>query len=537
MSLVKRWAGPAALVALACAGAVFLFVPWLERLRWALLIAAGLLLLVSVALNARELGTLAGRRSARYGAGAALVALLALGVVVLANALSMRHHARWDLTENRRHSVSPQTIKVLQTLRLPVEAIAFFRSDTPGKRPAEDLLKQYASYAGGKFTYRMEDPDRAPGLARRYAVESYGTVVLERAGKGETKSEKILDAEEEKLTSALVKVTRDGKRVIYVLKGHGELDVANTERAGLSQAKEQIEKANYEVKDLTLARDPKVPDDAAIVLVPGPRTDLLPPELEALDAYVARGGKAFFLLVPFQADGLKKYLARYGFEVGDDLVIETNPIGRIFGVGPEVPVVSQYESHPITREITNLMTFFPLTRSVEPAKSPSKGIVVQGLARTSAQSWGETDRAALQRGEVQLDPPDRKGPLSVAAVATVEVPAAPAPEPAAGKAEAGTAAPGDRKPGRARLVVLGSASLAANQFIGAQGNRDFFLNVISWLAEEEDLVSVRPKETRSAPVILTSAQSQMVFWLPIVVLPGAIVLGGIVMMARRRRAN
>ena len=128
------------------------------------------------------------------------------------------------------------------TLSTPVEAIAFFRSDTPGKKTAEDLLKQYASYSNGKLTWRMEDPDRAPGLARRYGVETYGTVVLERDGQGRRrKSEKILDAEEEKLTNGLVKVTREGKRVVYVLKGHGELDIANTDRPGLSQAKEQLE--------------------------------------------------------------------------------------------------------------------------------------------------------------------------------------------------------------------------------------------------------------------------------------------------------
>jgi ABC-type uncharacterized transport system involved in gliding motility auxiliary subunit len=157
--------------------------------------------------------------------------------------------------------------------------------------------------------------------------------------------------------------------------------------------------------------------------------------------------------------------------------------------------------------------------------------VVQALARTSAQSWAETDRAALQRGEAKPDPQDRKGPLTVAAVATLAAPAA----------DGGGAAPAkgadDKKPPRARLVVTGSANLVTNQFLGAQGNRDFFLNVVSWLAEEEDLLSIRPKDTRAAPVILTSSQSQLVFWVPVVVLPGAIMLCGIVAVVRRRRAR
>ena len=212
-----------------------------------------------------------GRRGTRYGAGAAVMILLALGVVVFANALSSRHSVRWDFTENRRNTLSPQTVQVLKTLKTPVEAIAFFRTDTPGKRTAEDLLGQYAAQSGGKFTWRLEDTDKAPGLAREYGVESYGTVVIKGGGPDAARTEKILDAEEEKLTNALIKVTRSGKRTVYVIKGHGEREVTNTERAGFSQARDQMDKANYEVKELLLAQQAKVPDDAAVVIVPGRR--------------------------------------------------------------------------------------------------------------------------------------------------------------------------------------------------------------------------------------------------------------------------
>src|SRR5262249_53481653 len=158
----------------------------------------------------------------------------------------------------------------------------------------------------GRFTWKMSDPDREPGLAKRYNVESYGTVVLES---GE-KSERVTDAEEEKLTNGLVKVTREGKRIVYVLKGHGEREIGNTGRAGFSEAKGALERSNYEVKDLVLARDPKVPDDAGVVIVPGPRTDLLAPELDALDAYVGKGGKVLIMLdspmtANVQEDGVK----------------------------------------------------------------------------------------------------------------------------------------------------------------------------------------------------------------------------------------
>jgi ABC-type uncharacterized transport system involved in gliding motility auxiliary subunit len=548
MSLLQRWAFPAAAACLVASLALWRLVPWLTRLRWALLIAGGLLLLAALVLNAGSLRAASGRRAARYGAGAAVLIVLALGVAVLANALSVRHNARWDLTENRRQSLSPQSIKVLGSLPGPVEAIAFFRGDTPGRRTAEDLLKLYASFSNGRFTWRMEDPDRSPGLAQRYGVDTYGTVILERGSKAgdkvAAKSEKVLDADEERITNGLLKLTRDAKRVIYLLKGHGESDPANSERPGFSQAKEQMEKANYEVKEITLARDPNVPADAAMVIVAGPKTDLLPPELAALDTFIGRGGKAFFMLAPFQADGLRKYLARYGFEVGDDLVVELNPIGRAFGLGPEVPVVTQYEAHPITRDLSGLMTLFPLSRSIDVTKTPPKGTTVQALARTSAQSWGETDKNALQRGEAKPDPQDKPGPLSVAAVATMDavtpapaatMPAAPTAPPAAQKD--GDAADAAKKPAKARLVVIGTANLASNQFLGAQGNRDFFLNVVSWLAEDENQISVRARDAKSNPIVLSPPQAELVLWLPVAILPGAVVLAGIFAVVSRRRRS
>ena len=269
MSLIKKNAAWLGVLCLLGAAGLALFVPWLTRLRWILVIAGGVLFLVSLALNAREAQGVLGRRGTRYGAGAAVMIVLALGVVVFANALSSRHNVRWDFTENRRNTLSPQTIQMLKTLKAPVEAIAFFRTDTPGKRTAEDLLSQYASYSGGKFTWRLEDTDKAPGLAREYGVESYGTVVIKGGAGDQARTEKVLDAEEEKLTNALLKVTRAGKRVVYVLKGHGEREITNTDRPGLSQARDQMQKVNYEVKELLLARDPKVPDDASVVIVAG----------------------------------------------------------------------------------------------------------------------------------------------------------------------------------------------------------------------------------------------------------------------------
>jgi ABC-type uncharacterized transport system involved in gliding motility auxiliary subunit len=511
MQRLTDWAFYAGLVCLGAAVVQQFALPAHGRFWWPLVVAGIVLVLLSALPRLADARRAVGARTVRYGLNAALSIVLVIGVIGFVEAISVRHSLRADLTETKRHSLSPQTINLLKTLKTDVNAVGFFRSDQPGKRVAEDLFKQYAGYAGGKFTWKVVDPDRDPTLARRYGVESYGTIVLET----KARSEKINDAEEEKLTNGLVKLTREGKRVVYVLQGHGEHELGNTERQGFSEAKGALERANYEVKPLVLAREGKIADDAAVVLVPGPRTDLFAPELDALDGYLSKGGKLLVMVDPpfpgkMQDGTIKRLLARWGVVLADNLIVELSPIGRLFGIGPEVPIIQQYEPHAITRDLGGITTLFPITRSLDVTKPAPTGVNVAPLARTSPESWGETDRLALEQGSAKPDPQDPKGPLSVAVVATKD---------------------------KARLVVYGTSNLAANQFLNLQGNRDFFLNTVSWLAEEEDQITVRPKDSRQGPIFLSARQGQLVFWLPVVVLPGLVLAGGVVAVVRRRSAK
>jgi ABC-type uncharacterized transport system involved in gliding motility auxiliary subunit len=479
---------------------------------WGVFVVVGAVLVLVSFLPALRDRSNVSRRSMQYGFNAGLVAILVLGIVAFVEAFSYRHSARLDLTENRRHSLSAQTIKVLKELPTKVSAVAFYRSDQPGKRIIEDVFRQASRFAGDTFSWKVVDPDVDPALTRSLGVENYGVTVLEAKGR----TERVQDADqEEKLVNGLIKVTREGRRLVYVIQGHGEADLGSTERAGFSEAKGAMEKANYEVKPLPLARQGKVPDDAAVVIVPGPRTDFFAPEIDALTAYLGRGGKLLAMLNPpfperTQPESLRKLLGTWGLGLDDDLVIELNPIGQVFGIGPQVPIVQQYEPHAITRDLTGVTTLFPLARSISIAKTPPQGVTIQPLARTTQDSWGETDRQALEQGQAKPDPPDPKGPLTLAAVATKD---------------------------KARMVVYGTANIAANQFLNVQGNRDFFLNTVSWLAEQEDQISLRPRDTKQQPVFLTSRQGQAVLWIPVFLVPGLAVAGGIIAFVRRRAAK
>jgi len=470
------------------------------------------------------------RRGTRYGLNTALALMLFLAIVVVVEALAIRHNVRVDLTQGRRHSLSDQSIKLLRSLEKEVHAVAFYRTDEPGKAAAQDLLVQYAQISP-KFRFELVDPDRHPALARRYGITTYGTVVLESGGK----EEKFQGAEEEKITNALVKLLRTEKRVLYFLTGHGEAGLDSAARQGLSQVKRALTEVEYEVKPLLLLREREVPKDAAVLVIAGPQSELLPTELQLIEAYVTRGGKLLVLLDPFTAAGLTDLLKKHGIVMGKDIIVDR--LSRAFGGDYLLPVVTQYEPHPITQDFT-LASFFPFARTVDAAKELPAGVTVQVLGRTSSGSWAETDKAALDRGEAGYDEgKDRQGPVPIGAVATVEVSTEGrglrTEVPKTQETGDGRPETGDRK---GRIVAYGTSAFVQNNYLGLSGNRDLFLNSISWLAEEEQLIAIRPRQAKFTPLVLTANQARLAFWGILVLPPLAMIGTWVVVFLRRRRS-
>lgn len=466
-------------------------------------------------------------RNLKYGSHASFFTLIVLAVVVILYLVAMRHNQRFDVTGSKRFTLASQTVNILENLPGPIEVIGFFQLEDPDRDTFKELLERYTRRTD-QLTYDLVDPDRQPALAKRYDIMAYKTVVVV----GQDKQEKIFRLEEEALTNAILKVTRQTNKVIYFVTGHGEPSITDSERTGYALAKQGLEDQNYTVKELPLARQEQIPDAAAVVVVAAPQTAFLEAELHALTAYVERGGPLLLMLEPQTASNLVPFLQRYGFVLQDDVVIETNPLGRLAGGDYLMPAVMTYEQHPITRDLRGVMTLFPMVRSVRLAEQLPEGVSAQPLASTSPQSWAETDLELVQEGRTAFDEgQDTPGPINIAAVATVSLAAAETPTtpPTQETTEEASAAQ------TARLVVFGDAEFANNNFFPLQVNGDLFLNAVSWLAEEEELIAIRAREGGgSGPVILTAAQQPLLFWVPVVLLPLAVFTSGAVVFFRRR---
>ena len=452
------------------------------------------------------------KRSTRYGAHMIITILIVLGIVVLLGAISARHHWRFDLTSTKRHSLSDDTKKVLDSVKIEVNAIAFYQENSGSQQELENLLKLY-KHRNPKFDYKFIDPDRNPTQARKYDIADYGATIF-KSGRNMTR---VSWAREEKVTNAILKVIREGKKVIYFLKGHGENDISTFTKEGYSQAKKALEGQNYEVKELVLLRAEDIPEDASVLIISGPEKEFFESEMKLIRGRIKKGGNILFMIDPFTVPKLTAFLKEYNINFKENIIIDK--MSQLFGGDYLMPVVTQYEPHSITRNF-NVMTFFPFARSMEINKKGRGRVTAEPLARTNDTSWGETDRKRLDKGEAALDEnEDDRGPLTIAAVITADA------EIEEGKEE---------KKEKCRMVVFGDSDFANNSYLNVLGNRDLFLNTMNWLAEEEDLISIRPKDTDYNPVTLSKTMGRVIFLVPVIIIPAIVLLIGISVLSIRR---
>jgi ABC-type uncharacterized transport system involved in gliding motility auxiliary subunit len=266
-----------------------------------------------------------------------------------------------------------------------------------------------------------------------------------------------------------------------------------------------------------------------VVVVAGPQTDLLPPVVDALRRYVQGGGKLLALLEPaFEGDteGLNALLGEWQFQVSKDVVIDVTPVGQLFGAGPLSPLAVEYPHHDITKDLRGLATVFPTARSVRAAE----GGRVMTLAETTGESWAESDLALQEPVQLNAEV-DKQGPVPLAAVATIPVTA---PSPAAAASPSPSPSPDAAPAPEARIVVVGDSDFASNAMLDVQGNKDLFLNIVAWLAEDADLLSIRPRESEDQRLFLTAQEQRNVALFTLVLLPVAMIALGVTSWWRRR---
>jgi ABC-type uncharacterized transport system involved in gliding motility auxiliary subunit len=449
-------------------------------------------------------------RQTRYGIAAALYTIIVIAVLVMVNWLANRYNKSYDTTSNKRFTLSQETKKVIKGLKSDATITYIDKASNFGQ--AKGMLDRYANLSP-KIHLQYIDAQKQPTVARSYGVRFLGTAYVETG----QRREEAKSLTEEGLTGAFLKDLKGVRKVCFVT-GSKEHPLDDTQENGLSRYKTLLERDNYQVDAVSLIDKTEVPKDCTVLVVAGPQLDYTPNEVTAIKNYVENGGRAMFLIDPpldfgrehiAQNEGLMKLLQSWGVTPADDLVLEQNAMAQLFGFGPEIPLVSKYESQPIVNDLKGSYTGFPVSRSLE----------VKNADKTTVDKlFSTTDRAIattrLNTNEVNpADPANKKGPFVLGAAGTYNT----------GK---------PNNPGR--FVVIGSSGFVDNAMIGFQGNRDLAVNAINWLSSDEDLISIRPKEPEDRRLNATQRQMSIFMYADLIAIPLLIIVWGVSILLKRR---
>jgi len=450
-------------------------------------------------------------RQTKYATFAATYILVVLAAVVIANYLANEHNKSYDATANKRYSLSEQTAKIVKGLKQDAKIIYFNQSTRFSE--GKDLLEEYKNLSSN-VKVQYVDPDKDPQQAREAGIRSFGTAIVQIGAK----KEEAKSMTEEAITGAIIRDLKSNTRTVCFLSGSGEHQLDDSDREGFSQFKQLLAKDSYESKTVDLLQKPEVPSDCTALVIAGPTRDYVQPEVDAVKKFVEDGGRAFFMLDPplkmgrseiADNDALTNVLQGWGVTVDKDLILDLSPVGQIFGLGPQVALVSNYSSQPIVNEIKRTATGFPLARSIAIKNGDKTN--VEKLFDSSTSSLATTNLSSA-RVSVQ-DPKNKKGPLTMAAAGTYNT----------GKQNV-----------QGRFVVIGSSGWATNRFLGFNGNSDLALDAVNWLSSDEDLISIRPKAPEDRRVTMTQRQFNGVLVTSQFVLPLVVVVAGFGVWWKRR---
>lgn len=433
-----------------------------------------------------------------------------LGLLVSIQMIAGRYNARLDLTIQQKFTLSPRSQKILRELKEDVLVMAFVQSDRPENFFLEDLLGRMQDLSP-RFQYNIIDMNKNPAIAREYKASQYGTVVFESRG---VRKGTLLASGENDVISTLLQVTRETEKKVYFLDGHGEGDIDNAyPNLGFSKFAAALTDEFYRTEKLLLGENTSIPADASVVVLLGPKADLLPDELQSLDTYIKTGGALFALIDPGAPASVVAFLERYGFELPDAVAVDP---GRRLYAGELLTFRASptTEAHQMIISV-NAPPIFSLARVVR-AFGNREGVLARPILRTSASGWGSTDTALLVEGHSEFDPErDLAGPVVIAGEIAYEQ---------------------DNGLG-AQLLVFGDSDIANNKLFEQGGNKDLLVNAVNWLAEDIGQMAARPEaqETGRHQWILSALQVSWVRWVSVVVMPAFFFVLGISIFVLRRR--
>ena len=460
------------------------------------------------------------------------------GIIILINVISLGHYKRFDLTGLAQFTLTQKTQELLKNIENPVEILLF----TTPKDPSDivdyikNMLGEYVDRSD-KLQFKVIDPDEHPDQGRRLGVKVYPTVVFQRGNFHRTVPwfEIIVASElnrgmeaEHAFTSALLETTGKVQKVVYFLVGHGEADLRSNYRGVRDTLRDKL----FSVKMLDLSIIPAIPQDAAAVVIAGPKKPLPENESKIIQKYISDDGRIMILLDPKSPKEFKDLLRPWDIIIEDDTIID--PASH----------AGQSKDNLLVPRLRNLFSLgsvcFPGSTAIIPGNGykpkPMKTdggtmpqvlwtknnsqIQMLSVLRTSQDSILVKDSKLNDNFKTDIKP-ELKGPFNVGMFLTIAL-------PIGTKVDNGIANKGFR------LAIFGDSDFASNSHLCNVENDDLFINSINWITAGKDIIHIERKVVPFRRLVIPPESIRFIRVSSTIILPLIVLLIGGVIWWRRK---
>lgn len=448
-------------------------------------------------------------KTTKKGLNMGMTILLVLGCLIVVNIISVRHYKVFDFSSAKQNTLSEQSIHLLKDLDSDLTVLFFYKNGAEGNEESRkgfrELIKRYQDVSSHVLLQFVEVNER-PDLAQEFNVTEGGGVAFLTYKGRKNRVERI---EEQEITSALLKVTQETEKIIYVLQGHKEMDVDDTRDInGLGSFKNMLSGNRYQVKNLILNQTAKVPADASALVIAGPQQAFLELELNAIRAYLRDGGKVLVAVKAKTAAGLDKLLPEFGVTLGQNYIFNLVDTMMGQGVNQGETMGSIFSSNS---DITKIFGKGQIVRMRYP-QSLKVAVAQEGL---QTEELVLVSKSSMAFADLDMKKEGPKGPFAVAVSVK------------------------GRLSGMQKdfsLIAIGDPDILGNQLLYQNLNRDLVLNSIASLAGDQKLISIAPREVGVTQMTLTPTKLYLFVFAFLIPLPLAFLIVSIVFWLRRRNA-
>ena len=477
--------------------------------------------------------SLLARKGTKYGTSSSIVLILGISSIVAVAVLTSRPRfdKSYDVTKDKLNTLSDQSLKTIENLnkqKAEIKGTAYFLDDAE-EHKFRDLIDLYLK-RNAKIDLEYVNLKKDPTRAMADKITSGNTVIFKLA----TQENRLSTFTEEKVTNALLKLLKSKTRKIYFTTGHGEGQMKGQEATGYQAIVTEFENNKYDVAELSLLQQTKVPEDADLVIVAGPKYDFKPEETKFLEDYLLRGGAVLAMVdAMVGVETLRASLEKFGVKMNDDLLILSPNDPRAQLIGQNNAIVTDFDAmSPITKDFSKqsqVALLMPNSRSLtEVTDNPNK-MKITMVAKTAniIVKVKNVKSAKDLQGGIGKDRVESGVSFPVIAVANGKLGKAAAEKPADAS---------DSTAKETRMVVTGSSAFATNQGAAAGENRDMVVNIVNYLLQDDDFISIRAKDPTKTTLNLAQGSAGLNLGLISFIYPFLFLVAGVIYWARRRQA-